>query len=139
MVCLAMLGFTALSGGPAAHAQTGAGVSESEEAQGPALAIEIMEDGIGYTETGELLIQAVLSNVGTSAVPPLDVTVILLNDCVLTAVPQTCRFAAFGSFDDVLSNGLAAGGSVVWTFNFGVYPQLDLSRWSVIWYTAPAR
>jgi len=104
----------------------------------PQVAINVPSDGVLYNERGELVISATLSNVGTQVVPPLDVVVVLLNDCILTSVPQTCRFAAFGSFQGVAPNGIAANNTISWAFNFGSYPRLDLSRWTVIWYPLPS-
>lgn len=100
--------------------------------------IEVPEQGIGYSEAGELLLVTLLTNVSETTSPPLNVTAVLLNDCILPTVLQTCRFAAFGVFENVTPDGIAAGNTVQWTFNFGVYPDLDLSRWSVIWYQTPA-
>lgn len=104
------------------------------QAGGPQVAINVPSDGVLYNERGELVVSATLSNAGSQTVPPLDVIVVLLNDCVLTNVPQTCRFAAFGSFQSVAPNGIAPGDSLSWVFNFGPYPRLDLNRWTVIWY-----
>ncbi len=101
---------------------------------GPQVAINVPSDGVLYNERGELVVSATLSNVGNQAVPPLDVVVVLLNDCILTNVPQTCRFAAFGSFEGVAPNGISPDNSLSWVFNFGPYPRLDLERWTVIWY-----
>lgn len=96
--------------------------------------IEVPAQGIGYTEEGELVLIAFLTNVGEETSSSMDITAVLLNDCILPSVLQTCRFAAFGVFDSVTPDGIAPGETVQWTFNFGPYPQLDLSRWSVIWY-----
>jgi len=64
----------------------------------------------------------------------MDLIAIVLTDCIIGEIPQTCRFAAFGSFEGVTPDGIAPGSTVPWTFNFGPHPQVDLSRWSVIWY-----
>jgi len=105
---------------------------------GPQVIIEVVEPGIGYNERGELLLVTALTNAGDTASTPLDVTAVVLNDCIIPSVLQTCRFAAFGVFHNVAPDGIEAGGTLQWVFNFGVYPELDLSRWSVLWYQTPA-
>lgn len=98
------------------------------------IVIDIPADGIGFNEDGDLLLFSTLSNIGTEASDPLDLIAIILTDCIVAEIPQTCRFAAFGSFEQVTPNGIMPGNTVQWTFNFGPHPQVDLSRWSVIWY-----
>lgn len=100
--------------------------------------IEVPEQGIGYSEDGELLLVTLLTNLGDTTSPAMNVTAVLLNDCIIPNILQTCRFAAFGVFENVTPDGIEAGETVQWTFNFGQYPDLDLSRWSVIWYQTPA-
>lgn len=100
----------------------------------PQIIIDIPPQGIGYSDEGELLLVATMTNIGTQASQPMDLIAIVLNDCIIGELPQTCRFAAFGAFEDVTPNGIPAGTTVQWTFNFGIQPQVDLSRWSVIWY-----
>lgn len=133
LLCLATLLF-----GAAAYAQSDDTIAAQEVEEVPELAIDVLENGILYNERGELVIRTSLTNVGTRAVPPLNVIVVLLNDCILTNVPQTCRFAAFGSFNNVIPNGLPGGTATDWVFNFGAYPRLDLERWTVIWYPIAA-
>ena len=126
IICLALVALTS-----SAFAQSADDVAQQ-------VIIQVPEQGIGYSEQGELLLVALLTNVSDTTSPPLDVTAVLLNDCILPNVLQTCRFVAFGVFENVTPNGIAAGNTVQWTFNFGVYPDLDLSRWSAIWYQAPS-
>lgn len=138
IVALVCLAFFALSVGVGAQGEVASDVTQavdpmSEEIVSQVL-IDIPAQGIGYSEQGELLLFATLTNIGSQLSAPLDLIAIVLNDCILPEVPQTCRFAAFGSFEQVTPNGIAAGNTVQWTFNFGINPQVDLSRWSVIWY-----
>lgn len=109
---------------------------EAADAPGEEIAAQILINvaDMGYTEEGELLLFATLTNLGNQLSEPLDLVAIVLNDCILPDLPQTCRFAAFGAFEQVTPNGIAAGTTVQWTFNFGLTPQVDLSRWSILWY-----
>lgn len=104
----------------------------------PQVVIEVPEEGVGYSGDGELLVVAMLTNVSDTTSKPIDVTTVLLNECIVPNVLQTCRFVAFGVFEDVTPDGIEPGATVQWTFNFGPYPELDLNRWSVIWYQTPA-
>lgn len=99
----------------------------------PQILIQVPNQGIGYNQEGHPLVVAVMTNLGTQRSLPMDLIAIVLNDCILPDVPQTCRFAAFGSFHDVTPEGIGPGETVQWTFDFGRYPELDLSRWSIIW------
>lgn len=100
--------------------------------------IQIPSDGLGYSEDGELIMVTSLTNTGTEISPPLNLIAIVLNDCIIAELPQTCRFAAFGNFESVTPNGIAPGNTVQWVFNFGPQIQVDLGRWSVIWYQLPS-
>jgi len=90
--------------------------------------------GLIIDEEGNLLVIALMSNVGQQRSAPLDLIAVVLNDCILPNVPQTCRFVAFGRFPDVTPEGIGPNETVQWTFDFGPYPEVDLSRWSIIWY-----
>lgn len=124
----------------AAYAQSEVSDGVSEEAQviveeiPPQIVIDIPPQGIGYSDQGELLLVATMTNISTQASQPMDLIAIILNDCIIAEVPQTCRFAAFGAFENVTPNGIPPGTTVQWTFNFGPQLQVDLTRWSVIWY-----
>jgi len=96
--------------------------------------IEVPNQAVGYDEEGNLLVIALMSNVGQQRSAPLDLIAVVLNDCILPNVPQTCRFVAFGRFPDVTPEGIGPNETVQWTFDFGPYPEVDLSRWSIIWY-----
>lgn len=121
-----------------------AGVEETQdsveiitEAPGATVVIEIPSDGLGYSEAGELIMVTSLTNTGTQTSPPLNLIAIVLNDCIIAELPQTCRFAAFGNFQGVTPNGIEPGNTVQWVFNFGPQIRVDLRRWSVIWYQLP--
>lgn len=126
--------FAASISASAQGAATGADGQDVVEAIPPQIVIDVPPQGIGYTEQGELILVATLTNIGTQTSQPMDLIAIVLTDCIIGELPQTCRFAAFGSFERVTPNGIPAGTTVQWTFNFGPQPQLDLSRWSIIWY-----
>ena len=46
----------------------------------------------------------------------------LLNDCILPSILQTCRFAAFGVFDNVMPDGIPTGAGRC---------QVDLQLWDL--------
>lgn len=93
------------------------------------------QGGLGYNENGHLVVRAVLHNVGTQTAQPLDLIALVLNDCVLREVPQTCRFVAFGRFPAVGTEGIAPGTSLPITFDFGPVPDVDLSRSFILWHS----
>ncbi|OUN00447.1 MAG: hypothetical protein BAA04_11240 [Firmicutes bacterium ZCTH02-B6] len=100
----------------------------------PQILIQVPTDGLGYDEHGNLVVVAVMTNLGTQRSSPMDLIAIVLNDCILPDIPYTCRFAGFGSFSNVTPEGIGPGESVQQSFIFGPSPDLDLSRWSIIWF-----
>lgn len=138
IVALLTFALFALSFGAWAQEAEVGDVSQAADSAGDEVFAQVLIDipaqGLGYSQEGELLLFATLTNLGNQLSEPLDLIAVVLNDCILPDIPQTCRFAAFGSFEQVTPNGIAPGTTVQWTFNFGPNPQVDLSRWSVIWY-----
>ena len=111
--------------------QSEGAVTEELNAQ---ILINIPAQGLRFSDQGELLLTVTLTNLGNQVSSPLNLMAIVLNDCILPQIAQTCRFASFGMFEQVTPNGIPPGTTVQWTFNFGPTPQIDLNRWSVIWY-----
>jgi len=96
--------------------------------------IQVPDDAVGFDEEGNLLVVAMMTNVGEQRSTPMDLVAVVLNDCLIQNVPQTCRFVSFGVFRDVAPQGIGPGETVQWTFDFGPAPPVDLSRWSIIWF-----
>lgn len=121
----------------AALAQDAGQVPATTEESPAQLVFQVIPDGVVYDQNGNLLVRTLISNVGSQRSPSLNLLVVVLNDCILRDLPQTCRFLTMGTFEGVTPNGLAPGESIVQTLDFGPHPDIELSRWALIWYVLP--
>src|SRR5690606_34532138 len=56
---------------------------------------EVPNQAVGYDEEGNLLVIALMSDVGQLRSATLDLIAVVLSGCILPNGPRTCRFVAF--------------------------------------------